>query len=95
MTPRSITMRAGEPVTLEITGTSFDAARNTVTLGPVSLNSIASRANGTAISFTVPDRVPSGGGAAPALWISGSYALTVTTARGTSAPVTITVVETR
>jgi hypothetical protein len=93
--PRSITMRDGEPVTLDIAGAHFDALNNTVRLGPVSITAVPSRAQGTRIAFSVPDRMPSGGAAAAVLWISGDYPLTITTARGTSAPVSITVTETR
>jgi hypothetical protein len=95
VTPMQVLMTGNAPVTLDIAGTGFEDSTNTVVLGPARLSDVRSQANGTRILFTVPDRVPSGGGAAPMLWISGRYALTVTTARGTSNSISIDVEEKR
>ena len=88
-------VREGQPNTFTIRGAGFDATANTVTVGPVTLTAVASRSSGTVIALTLPDRVPSGGGAAPMLWSAGRYALTVSNARGTSVPVMVTIQEPR
>ncbi len=93
VTPSTVTIRAGEPTELVIRGTGFDAADNAVTLGPVTLTAVPSTDQGTRISVVVPDRVVGRGGAPPLLWVGGAYPLTVTTPRGTSAPITVTVKE--
>jgi hypothetical protein len=83
------------PVMLEVTGTGFEASTNVVTLGPARITEVKSRTDGSLIEFEVPDRIPSGGGAAPVLWTSGRYPLTITTSRGTSNAVMIDVQEMR
>jgi len=93
VTPSTVTIRAGEPTELVIRGTGFDATDNAVTLGPVTLTAVPSTDQGTRISVVVPDRVVGRGGAPPLLWVGGAYPLTVTTPRGTSAPITVTVQE--
>jgi Quinohemoprotein amine dehydrogenase, alpha subunit domain III len=95
VSPTTVTLRAGETNELVVSGTGFDAAENTVTFGPVTLTSVKSTNGGTRISLVVPDRMPSGGGAAPMLWMAGDYPLTVSNRRGTSAPMTVTVKEPR
>jgi hypothetical protein len=94
-TPARLVMTGAAPLTLDIVGTGFEDSTNTIVLGPVSATNVRGQSNGTRIVFTVPDRVPSGGGAAPVLWTSGRYPLTVTTTRGTSNVVTIDVEEKR
>ena len=93
--PEPIVVREGQPNDITIRGTGFDATANTVTVGPVSITAVASRNSGTVIALTLPDRVPSGGGAAPMLWSAGRYALTVSNARGRSVPVMVTIQEPR
>ena len=95
VSPEPIVVREGQPTDVTIHGTGFDAMANTVTVGPVILSAVLSRNGGTVIVLSLPDRVPSGGGAAPMLWSAGRYALTVTNARGTSAPVMVTIQEPR
>ncbi len=92
-TPSSITIREGNPNELRIRGSGFGDTDNTVMLGPITLTSVKSTENGTLLIIRVPDRVPSGGGAAPMSWTPGTYPLTVMTPRGRSEPVTITVKE--
>lgn len=92
-TPSSLTIRDGNPNELRIRGSGFGVDDNTVMLGPITLTSVKSAEQGTLLIIRVPDRVPSGGGAAPMPWTSGTYPLTVVTPRGTSAPITITVKE--
>lgn len=93
--PELIVVREGQPNTFTIRGAGFDATANTVTVGPITLTAVASRSSGTVIALSLPDRVPSGGGAAPMLWSAGRYALTVSNARGTSVPVMVTIQEPR
>jgi hypothetical protein len=93
VSPKAITVRAGEVTELVVRGSGFEATENTVTLGPVTLTSVKSTDRGTRIVLVVPDRMPSGGGAAPMLWMAGDYPLTVSNRRGTSAPFTVTVKE--
>lgn len=93
VSPAEVNFRDGIPVELLIVGAGFDPTGNTVSLGPITLTTIPSEARGTRIRFMVPDRVPSGGGAAPLLWEQGVYSLTVQTRLGTSAPVPVRVVD--
>lgn len=93
--PEPIVVREGQPNDITIRGAGFDSTANTVTVGPVTLTAVASRSSGTVIALSLPDRVPSGGGAAPMLWSAGRYALTVSNARGTSVPVMVTIQEPR
>jgi hypothetical protein len=92
-TPSSITIREGNPNELRIRGGGFGEDNNTVMLGPITLTNVKSTENGTLLVIRVPDRVPSGGGAAPMPWTTGTYPLTVLTPRGASTPITITVKE--
>ena len=95
VSPEPIVVREGQPNAVTIRGARFDATANTVTVGPVTLTAISSRSGGTVITLTLPQRVPSGGGAAPMLWNAGRYPLTVSNTRGTSVPVMVTVQEPR
>lgn len=93
--PEPIVVREGQPIDVTIRGTGFDAIANTVTVGPVILTAVRSTGGGTVIALSLPDRVPSGGGAAPMLWSPGQYALTVSNTRGSSVPVMVTIQEPR
>ena len=93
--PEPIVVREGQPTDVTIRGTGFDATANTVTVGPVILTAVRSTGGGTVIALSLPDRVPSGGGAAPMLWSPGQYALTVSNTRGSSVPVMVTIQEPR
>ena len=93
VSPEPIVVREGQPNDLTIRGTGFDATANTVTVGSVILTGVVSRSGGTVIALSLPDRVPSGGGAAPMLWSPGRYPLTVSNARGSSVPVMVTIQE--
>ena len=95
VSPEPIVVRDGQPNDVTIRGTGFDATANTVTIGSVILTAVVSGSGGTVIALSLPDRVPSGGGAAPMLWSPGRYALTVSNARGSSAPVMVTIQEPR
>lgn len=91
--PDTVTIRAGEPTMVIIRGSGFDATGNTVRLGPVTVTSVKASEGGTIIAFMVPERVPATGGAAPMLWVPGTYALTVENRRGVSRAVSVTVKE--
>lgn len=93
VSPQTVTLRAGALTELVVRGTGFEASENTVTFGPVTLTSVKSTDGGTRISLTLPDRMPSGGGAAPMLWMAGDYPLTVSNRHGTSTPFSVTVKE--
>ncbi len=95
VSPEPIVVREGQTNDLTIRGTGFDATANTVSVGSVILTAVVSTRGGTVIALSLPDRVPSGGGAAPMLWSPGRYALTVSNARGSSAPVMVTIQEPR
>ncbi|WP_411282168.1 hypothetical protein [Gemmatimonas sp.] len=95
VSPEPIVVREGQPNNITIRGTGFDATTNTVTVGPVTVAVVVSGKGGTVIALSLPERVPSGGGAAPMLWSPGKYELTVSNARGTSAPVMVTIQEPR
>jgi hypothetical protein len=95
VTPTPIVVREGQPTLITIRGAGFDASSNTVTVGPVTVTAVAASRGGTVIEVSLPDRVPSGGGAAPMLWEPGRYSLTVATARGTSMPVMVAIQEPR
>ncbi len=93
VSPEPIVVREGQPNDITIRGTGFDTTANTVTLGPMTATAVVSSRGGTVIALSLPDRVSSGGGAAPMLWSPGRYPLTVSTMRGTSAPVMVTIQE--
>ncbi len=95
VSPEPIVVREGQPNDITIRGTGFDASSNTITVGPITVATVVSSKGGTVIALSLPERVPSGGGAAPMLWSAGRYALTVSNARGTSAPVLVTIQEPR
>ena len=95
VSPEPIVVREGQPNTITIRGARFDATANTITVGPITLTTVSSSNSGTVITLTLPERVPSGGGAAPMLWSAGRYPLTVSNTRGISVPVMVTVQEPR
>ncbi len=93
--PNPIVIRQGQTTDITIRGAGFDSTNNTVFVGPITAAPVKSSSGGTVILVGLPDRVPSGGGAAPMLWSPGTYTLTVANSRGTSAPVTVTIQEPR
>jgi hypothetical protein len=74
----------GEVVEMTIVGCGFDERANTVRFGEVSMRNLPASAGGTRIIITVPKTVPSTGEAPPMQIGAGTYAVTVTTDRGTS-----------
>ncbi len=86
VTPNPVIVYDGRSNEIRIEGRGFHPTSNTIALGPVTVGDVASRDNGTVLLLSVPDRVPSGGGAAPLLWVPGRYPLTVTAAGQVSVP---------
>lgn len=91
--PDTVTMRPGDLIEIVIRGRGFDAADNTVTIGPATITTVPSAEQGTMIRVVVPDRVTGTGGAPPTLWVPGEYPITVSNRMGTSRPITITIKE--
>lgn len=86
--PDSVQLTSGNVTEVTLKGAGFDtnttASLNTVRVGGLVLTGVPSRERGTVILLALPDAVPSGGEAPPAPWMSGRYAVTVTTSAGTS-----------
>jgi hypothetical protein len=78
------------PIQVIIEGRGFSEEDNVVTFGVVPVEGLASSDSGTRISFWVPKEVPSTGEVPPMVLDPGEYAVTVTTARGTSNAMTFT-----
>ncbi len=91
VTPTPFLLHEGSNAVLTIRGESFSADSNSVRIGAQQWDGIPSQDAGTRIQFIVPDRVPSGGGAAPMLWASGEYAVSVRTRQGVSRAVSLTI----
>ena len=83
---------AGGVIEVEVEGCKFDATRNSVSFGPVTLRNVASSAGGTRLRFVLPTQVPSSGEVPPQQIGAGTYRVLVTTPCGTSnsLPFTIT-----
>lgn len=86
---------AGEayPIRMVIEGRGFNETGNIVTFGSIRSRGLPSSQGGTRITFWVPKEVPSTGEAPPRILEPGRYPVTVTTTRGTSEPVTFTLIE--
>jgi hypothetical protein len=93
--PDSVQLIPGNVIEVDLRGSSFDRTsgdpQNVVRVGPVLLRAVPSRSNGTLIRIALPDAVPSGGEAPPAPWLSGRYPVTITTSRGTSDTLMLTI----
>ncbi|MGQ0648911.1 MAG: hypothetical protein ACT4P7_15240 [Gemmatimonadaceae bacterium] len=84
VSPDSVAIVQGGNVALDVAGAGFHADSNVVTIGPLVLQPVKSSRNGTTIRIMLPDRVARGGGAAPELWLTGSYQVRVDTPAGRS-----------
>ncbi len=95
LAPSEVQLSAASNAEIELRGRNFstrtDAPANTVRIGALELRAVPSSANGTVIRVTLPETVPSGGEAPPARWMSGRYAVTVTTTAGTSDTLLLTI----
>ena len=89
--PDSVSTGQGQIVEITLTGSGFDASENTVNVGPVTLERVASRNSGRTLRFTVPLTMRSNGGAPPMPLRGGRFNVTVTTSQGVSNAVTLAI----
>jgi hypothetical protein len=85
--PDSVFVAPGAVVEIVVQGRGFvpgTPGRNTVRFGTVRLTSVPASDDGRVIRVVVPDRVPSGGEAAPVPLETGRYDIRVETSAGTS-----------
>jgi hypothetical protein len=85
--PDSVFVAPGAVVEIVVHGHGFapgTPGRNTVRFGAVKLTDVPASDDGREIRVIVPDRVPSGGEAAPLPLETGRYDIRVETAAGTS-----------
>ena len=85
--PDSVFVAPGAIVEIVVQGHDFapgKPGRNTVRFGAVKLTDVPASDDGREIRVVVPERVPSGGEAAPRLLETGRYDIRVETAAGTS-----------
>ena len=78
------------PIRLTVWGSGFQETGNVVEFGPVAVEDLPSNDGGRRISLAVPKVIPGTGEVPPFVLLPGEYSVTVTTADGTSAPVTFT-----
>jgi hypothetical protein len=88
VTPSTGPAGSAYPIEVEIVGRNFDDSLNTVTFGAVRLTRVRSDASGTRIVFQAPKSEPATGEVPPGPLLPGAYEIRVTTAAGTSNPVT-------
>ncbi len=85
--PDSVFVAPGAVVEIVVQGRGFapgTPGQNTVRFGSVRLTNVPASDDGRVIRVVVPDRVPSGGDAAPLPLETGRYELRVETSAGTS-----------
>lgn len=85
--PDSVFVAPGAVVEIVVQGRGFvpgTPGQNTVRFGPVRLTNVPASDDGRVIRVVVPDRVPSGGEAAPLPLETGRYDIRVETSAGTS-----------
>jgi hypothetical protein len=85
--PDSVFVAPGAVVEIVVNGRGFvpgSPGRNTVRFGTVRLTNVPASDDGRVIRVVVPDRVPSGGDAAPLPLETGRYDIRVETSAGTS-----------
>ncbi len=95
VSPDTLIMRDGALAVLTLQGQGFVSDSNTVSVGPVTVYGIRSTHGGTRLTFILPDRVASGGGASPVLWTSGVFDVAIINVRGRSASSHVTIREIR
>ena len=78
------------PIQLTIWGSGFKVTGNVVEFGPVTVEDLPSDDGGRRITLSVPKVIPGTAEVSPFVLLPGEYSVTVTTADGTSAPVTFT-----
>ena len=89
--PDSVRIVTGNVTEIELQGTNLDVAANIVRIGPIELRQIRSTSSGMRITVAIPDAIPSGGEAPPALWLGGRYPVSIQTPAGTSDTLTIVI----
>lgn len=85
--PDSVFVAPGAVVEIVLQGRGFipgSPGRNTVRFGTVKIPDVPASDDGRVIRLIVPDRVPSGGDAAPLPLETGRYDIRVETSAGTS-----------
>ncbi len=85
--PDSVFVGPGAVVEIVVQGRDFapgTPGRNTVRFGTVKLTNVPASDDGRVIRVVVPDRVPSGGEAAPLPLETGRYDIRIETSAGTS-----------
>jgi hypothetical protein len=95
ISPQAVQLFPGNVTEVDLRGAAFDQTagdpQNIVRVGPVLLRAVPSRSNGTLMRIAIPDFMPSSGEAPPAPWLSGQYPVTVTTPKGTSDTLMLTI----
>lgn len=81
--PAQVNLSAGDMTPIEITGCAF-ATTNTLSIGPVTFDSVPSLDSGTRIRFVVPTVLRSTGEVPPRQMPRGTVDVVVTTARASS-----------
>lgn len=89
LTPTAATISPGTVVMVEITGSRFTSAANTVYFGAVRLDGLASP-DGRVIRFSIPESIPSRGEVPPMMIAEGAYRVYVVNANGVSDTLTFT-----
>ncbi len=84
VTPASLCMKDGVPAALGVRGAGFVRDSNAVEFGSWTFPGIRADSNGTFLHVRIPDRPPSRTGAAPMLWVGGTYSLLVSNRNGRS-----------
>jgi hypothetical protein len=82
--PPAASADRGEPLDLRITGCGFDASRNTIRVGDVTVRNIRSTEHGTRIRVIVPKEYRQRGEAPPMSMGAGTYEVSVDNGRGRS-----------
>jgi hypothetical protein len=88
--PATAVISGGEPVIVTVRGCGFSATGNTVMVGPARLTDVPSLDRGTRLRFAVPQTASESGEVAPMTMPLGRMEVTVSTARGRSNPLPLT-----
>ena len=92
--PDSVFVAEGAVVEVVVHGRGFapgTPGRNTIEFGNTNITNVPASEDGTRIRLVIPDRVPSGGEAAPLPLEAGRYEIRVRTSAGTSNAVAVRV----
>jgi hypothetical protein len=92
LVPDSARVARNSVVEIVIRGSGFEPGspgRNTVALGPITLNQVPANQAGSEIRFVIPDRYATNNEAPPRPLAPGTYAVTVETVNGKSNSVSV------